>query len=80
MYMDASGSGFGALSGRDWLAGAWEHDFDSVFDRHTHLCHTPGIEIPDNINVRELYPVVEALWRWTFNIRSLDAQSIRKLK
>ena len=64
IYMDASGSGFGVVSGSDWLAGAWKFDLDSAEDCHKHLCHTPGDEIPDNINVQELYPLVEALWRW----------------
>lgn len=64
VFMDASGTGFGAVTGSDWLAGAWLKDLDSDHDHHTHLCHNPGDEIPDNINVRELYPVIEALWRW----------------
>ena len=64
VYTDASGTGYGAVTGTDWLAGAWSKNLDSVFDCHTHLCHTPGDDIPDNINVRELYPVVESLWRW----------------
>ena len=63
-FMDASGTGFGAVTGSDWLAGAWTKDLDSVYDCHTHFCYCPGDEIPDNINVRELYPLVEALWRW----------------
>ena len=62
--MDASGSGFGVVTDNDWLAGAWKQNLDSIDDTHSHLCHAPGDEIPDNINVQELYPLVEAFWRW----------------
>ena len=64
MYMDASGSGFGAVWRNDWLAGLWQKDLDSETDLHSHLCHNPGSDIPDNINVQELYPMVESLWKW----------------
>ena len=64
IFSDASGSGFGVAYGTDWLAGCWKKDLDSCADKHSHLCHSPGIEVPDNINVQELYPLVEALWRW----------------
>jgi hypothetical protein len=62
--MDASGSGFGVVAGNDWIAGCWKKDLDSNMDKHSHFSHTPDTEIPDNINVQELYPLVEALWRW----------------
>ena len=64
--MDASGSGYGVVSERDWLAGAWKSDLDAIHDTHSHLCHAPGDEVPSNINVQELYPLLEAFWRWGY--------------
>ena len=62
--MDASGTGYGVVYDADWLAGAWHYDLSSVDDKHSHFCKAPDTEVPDNINVQELYPLVEALWRW----------------
>ena len=61
---DASGSGFGAFSGIDWIGGQWEQDLVLDMDKHQHCKPVPKMIIPKDINVRELYPVLESLWRW----------------
>lgn len=61
---DASGSGFGAYTGIDWLCGQWEEDIHMEMDKHNHCVPSPAMDIPVNINVRELYPILEAVWRW----------------
>ena len=33
-------------------------------DEHGHGVPKPAMYIPNNINVRELYPILEAIWRW----------------
>ena len=64
VYTDASGVGYGAWHGLDWLCGPWLEDFILQKDVHSHALPKPALEIPDNINVRELYPIYEALKRW----------------
>ena len=64
LSMDASGRGYGVEFGDDWLAGAWEGSLESSGDKHTQYRPEPDMFIPDNINVQEFYPVIEALWRW----------------
>ena len=61
---DASGSGFGAYTGIDWICGQWYKDIHMDIDNHSHCVPQPDIHIPVNINVRELYPVLEAIKRW----------------
>lgn len=62
--MDASGTGYGVVYDADWLAGAWKSDLSAEGDVHSHFCSKPDTEVPDNINVQELYPLIEAMWRW----------------
>ena len=64
VYSDASGSGFGAFCGADWLCGAWGEDIELPGDMHEHCRPKPVVTIPDNINVRELYPLWESALRW----------------
>ena len=64
VYTDASGIGYGAWHDLDWLCGHWLEDFVLENDFHNHGQTKPTMEIPDNINVRELYPIYEALSRW----------------
>ena len=64
LEMDASGLGYGVVWGQDWLAGAWNGSLSSRRDRHDHYRPSPDMDIPDNINVQELFPMLEALWRW----------------
>ena len=61
---DASGSGFGAFTGVDWICGRWEEDMQFDLDHHGHCVPKPTVDVPRNINVRELYPILEAVWRW----------------
>ena len=64
LVTDASGSGFGGVSGGDWFCGAWESGVSLGIDEHGHGVPKPAMYIPNNINVRELYPILEAIWRW----------------
>ena len=64
VYMDASGSGYGVVAPGDWIAGTWKKNLDSTTDYHGHLRHTPDTDVPENINIQELYPVIESLLRW----------------
>ena len=61
---DASGSGFGAYTDLDWICGQWYSDFKMDNDIHGHCVAAPTKQIPTNINVRELYPILEAIQRW----------------
>ena len=64
VYTDASGTGFGAVSEVDWLCGQWQDTWMMDVDIHGHCRPVPTTSIPDNINVRELYPILESIWRW----------------
>ena len=64
VYSDASGSGFGAFCDTDWLCGTWNQDIVVTGDRHGHGRPKPVVAVPDNINVRELYPILESARRW----------------
>ena len=64
VHTDSSGSGFGAVTDCDWLCGQWRSTFVMDVDMHGHCRPFPTLDIPDNINVRELYPVLEAITRW----------------
>ena len=64
VHTDASGTGFGAVTECDWLCGQWASTFRMNVDMHGHCRPVPTMDIPDNINVRELYPILEAMWRW----------------
>ena len=61
---DASGSGYGATIGHDWLCGKWAEDLVMDMDKHAHCRKAPDLTIPEDINVRELYPLLEVLERW----------------
>ena len=74
LHTDASGSGFGAVSGSDWFCGAWDSDMYMSGDAHKHHVTRPAMYIPDNINVRELYPILEAMWRWGPSWRDCQVQ------
>ena len=63
-YTDSSGSGFGGVSDTDWFSGAWDDNLKGGSDEHSHFVPRPAMYIPDNINVQELYPILEAIWRW----------------
>jgi hypothetical protein len=73
---DASGTGFGAFSGIDWIGGQWDQDLKLDLDMHQHCQPTPDLDIPNDINVRELYPVLESLWRWGHLWRDHKVQCI----
>ena len=62
---DASDSGWGAICGDDWYAGAWNKSIVLDSDIHSH-CASPTSDIckSDHISVRELFPISEALDRW----------------
>ena len=62
--MDASGLGYGAVYREDWLAGAWGGSLRGTKDMHGHYRPSPDMHIPDDINIQELYPLLESLWRW----------------
>ena len=64
VHTDSSGSGFGAISDCDWLCGQWRSNFVMDVDLHGHCRPLPSLEVPENINVRELYPILEAVKRW----------------
>ena len=61
---DASGSGFGAINGKDWICGCWDREIKTVGVLHGHALAPPVEHVPDNINVQELYPVLAAVRRW----------------
>ena len=61
---DSSLSGYGAVCGEDWLAGAWRTTMSSDLDFHGHLSSVTPPLPDDNINVLELYPILAALDRW----------------
>lgn len=67
VYSDASLKGFGALHGRDWIAGFYANSGSereaSWLGHHWADADDPGCET-DNINVLELWPVVLAVDRW----------------
>lgn len=60
----ASTIGWGAVYGDDWTGGSWSDSWNDDRDCHSHCAPTPDIDIPCNINVQELYPVLMALKRW----------------
>ena len=64
VYSDASGTGFGAFCGSDWVCGNWKKDIVLPGDKHGHCRPKPTITVPENINVRELYPLLESSRRW----------------
>ena len=64
VYTDASGIGYGAAHGLDWICGHWVDSIIFHGDKHGHCQPQPKMDIPANINVRELYPIYEALERW----------------
>lgn len=64
VHTDASGSGFGAVTNCDWLCGQWNAALMMDVDIHGHCRPVPLVDTTENINVRELYPILEALWRW----------------
>ena len=64
IYTDASGSGYGAWHDIDWMCGHWIDNIIMEGDAHGHCRPKPDIAIPDNINVRELYPIYESILRW----------------
>ena len=74
LHTDSSGSGFGAVSAGDWFCGAWDTDISVSGDSHNHCVARPAMYIPDNINVRELYPILEAIWRWGSSWRNCQVQ------
>ena len=75
MYSDSSFAGFGAWMGLDWLYGYWD---DSSFvpvipsaSSCAHRASPPVLEdVPKNINVYELWPVVVGLKRWAPHFRN----------
>ena len=73
---DASGTGYGAFFGIDWISGQWEQNLVMSVDRHKHCQPSPSLEIPKDINVRELYPVLESLWRWGHLWRNHKVQCV----
>ena len=62
---DASGVGYGAYTDLDWICGHWVDDVVMENDIHGHCRPQPTMDIPENINVRELYPIYEAVERWS---------------
>ena len=64
VHTDASGSGFGAVTECDWLCGQCNAALVMDVDMHGHCRPVPLVDTQENINVRELYPILEALWRW----------------
>ena len=71
IFTDSSGSGYGAIQGKDWLCGCWSKDIRSigVCYSHAHTEHPPDEVIPENINVQELFPILTAVRRWGHNWR-----------
>ena len=64
VHTDASGTGFGAVTECDWLCGQWTSTLRMDVDMHGHCRPCPTLDTQGNINVRELYPILEALDRW----------------
>ena len=67
VYSDASLVGFGATHGDDWLAGFFRNQegVDSEWLGH-HISDTKDIGWDtDNINVLELWPILEGVRRWS---------------
>ena len=65
LHTDAASTiGWGAVFNQDWAGGSWTKDWSDARDKHEHLRPIPAIHIPININVQELYPILESLWRW----------------
>ena len=65
VYTDASMKGFGAWWGTDWLGGTWQPD-DA--DGEWGCCHEaapPQHEYDMFINTLELWPVIQAVARWS---------------
>ena len=52
------------MYGHDWAGGSWTKSWFDKRDKHVHCKKVPTLSIPSNINVQELYPILEALWRW----------------
>ena len=67
LYSDASFTGFGAWLGLDWFYGLWEGHTIGYFPKSAcdHLLPLPRFdELKRNINVCELWPVVNGIRRW----------------
>lgn len=62
---DASLLGFGSICGNDWFCGSWTKPAP-IENECSHFVNPPVIPEHDiaNINVLELYPVLEGLSRW----------------
>ena len=73
---DASGVGFGAYTDVDWISGNWDKDLCMNMDVHNHCVPAPTWTIPRNINVRELYPILEAVYHWGHLWRNHKVQCI----
>ena len=66
LYSDASFRGFGAWLGRDWIYGFWDPSINIAQDSPcNHVSPSPVLDSPPkNINVYELWPVVQGVKRW----------------
>lgn len=67
MVSDSSFKGFGTYLNSDWLAGTWPHVPPLVLDSPCHhIMAAPAYDISafDNINVLELWPVLQGLHHW----------------
>ena len=65
LHTDAASTiGWGAVYNHDWTGGSWTKSWGDERDRHKHCQPVPSMHIPTNINVQELYPILESLWRW----------------
>ena len=72
MVSDSSLRGFAAYLGVDWLAGTWQDDyFVNLCSPCNHVVSRPLAERFDknNINVLELWPIVQGIKRWANLLR-----------
>ena len=67
---DASGTGYGAVNEEDWLCGCWSGEIKTQDVTADHITEVQDDVIPSNINVQELYPILQSVKRWGENWRN----------
>ena len=64
LYSDSSFWGYGAYSNRDWVAGPWDETNKWAKRLGHHYAGTTEVVSEENINVLEMFPILQAAKRW----------------